>query len=279
MVLLGMRRRNGESEEIGWSGEGQAFREREGGIGATGSTGKVSFVQKGFILSLVHRQHYMRRTAVAVASYELYGLVVDRHNNCMRRTAELATQYFIDTSTNQPTVSGLILAGTAEFMTELSQSNILSRVKFFQEKCLIRKFFELIIPEDTESTDSNKKQVFAVIGLDETSYALCMGVVETLIVWEKYLNHEQAGVQEVRSFLEWSAQFRCKREFVSDQSYEGLQFCQGLGGIGAILRVQKSPSPGNFVKILVSIKMVRMKDEEDGEIEPKLKAILNLESD
>jgi peptide chain release factor subunit 1 len=208
----------------------------------------------------VHRQHYMRRTAVAVASYELYGLVVDRHNNCMRRTAELATQYFIDTSTNQPTVSGLILAGTAEFMTELSQSSmfdprakilyvvevsfgretgfneaidhssdILSRVKFFQEKCLIRKFFELIIPEDTESTDSNKKQVFAVIGLDETSYALCMGVVETLIVWEKYLNHEQAGVQEVRSFLEWSAQFRCKREFVSDQSYEGLQFCQGLG--------------------------------------------------
>ena len=39
-MLLGMRRRNGESEEICWLGEGQAFREKEGDIGATRSTGK-----------------------------------------------------------------------------------------------------------------------------------------------------------------------------------------------------------------------------------------------
>ena len=37
---MGMRRRNGESEEICWSGEGQAFKEKEGDIGATGSMGK-----------------------------------------------------------------------------------------------------------------------------------------------------------------------------------------------------------------------------------------------
>jgi peptide subunit release factor 1 (eRF1) len=132
-------------------------------------------------------------------------------------------------------------------------------------------------------------------------YAIEEGVVETLIVWEnfginryvfknsviKYLNHEQEAdrnnfldpatsseleVQEVRSFIEWS---RCELEFVNNQSLEGSQFCRGLGGIRAILRVQKHRSPGTAVEKIriVSVKIVRMKDEEDGEDEPKLKAI------
>ena len=165
-----------------------------------------------------------------------------RHNY-MRKTAELATQFFIDPGTNQPTVSRLILAGSAEFKTELSQSDmfdprlhakilkvvevsfggeigfneaidhssdILSDVKFIQEKRLIRKYFKLLSQEGTESTDSNEKQVFAVAGLNDTLYAIDQGVVETLIVWEnlginryvfknsvtseiiiKHLNHEQ----------------------------------------------------------------------------------------
>ncbi len=103
----------------------------------------------------------------------------------------------------------------------------------------------------------------------------------------KYLNHEQEAdrnnfldpatsseleVQEVRSFIEWS---RCEHEFVNNQSLEGSQFCRGLGGIGAILHVQKHRSPGIGVEKIriVSVKIVRMKDEEDGEDEPKLKAI------
>jgi peptide chain release factor subunit 1 len=43
-------------------------------------------------------------------------------------------------------------------------SDILSDVKFIQEKRLIRKYFQLLSQEDTESTESNEKQVFAVVG-------------------------------------------------------------------------------------------------------------------
>lgn len=46
-----------------------------------------------------------------------------RHNN-VRKTAELATHIFIKPQTSQPNVSGLVLAGSAEFKTELSQSDM-----------------------------------------------------------------------------------------------------------------------------------------------------------
>lgn len=104
-------------------------------------------------------------------------------------------------------VSGLILAGSADFKTELSQSElfdqrlavkilkvidvsyggengfnqaielsaeVLSNVKFVQEKKLIQKYFDEI------SQDTGKY----CFGVDDTLKALDLGAVETLVVWE-----------------------------------------------------------------------------------------------
>ncbi|XVF46683.1 hypothetical protein PTKIN_Ptkin03bG0047300 [Pterospermum kingtungense] len=131
----------------------------------------------------------------------------ENRHNIVRKTAELATLFFINSATSQPNVSGLILAGSGDFKTELRQSDmfdqrlqvkilnvvdvscggengfkqaielsseILRNVKFIQEKCLLRKFLEKM-REDTG------KYVF---GVDDTLKALEMGDVEVLIVWE-----------------------------------------------------------------------------------------------
>ncbi|KAI7743461.1 hypothetical protein M8C21_011312 [Ambrosia artemisiifolia] len=51
-------------------------------------------------------------------------LRMEKRHNYVRKTAELATQFYINPSTSQPNVSGLILAGSADFKTELSQSDM-----------------------------------------------------------------------------------------------------------------------------------------------------------
>ncbi|PIA46030.1 hypothetical protein AQUCO_01600357v1 [Aquilegia coerulea] len=132
-------------------------------------------------------------------------LRMEKRHNYVRKTAELATQLYINPATSQPNVLGLILAGSADFKTELSQSDlfdprlkakilnlvdvsdggengfnqaierssmVLANVKFVQEKHLLGKFFEGI------------SQDRSVYGVDDTLKALEMGAVETLIVWE-----------------------------------------------------------------------------------------------
>uniref|UniRef100_A0A0E0HDM0 eRF1/Pelota-like N-terminal domain-containing protein n=1 Tax=Oryza nivara TaxID=4536 RepID=A0A0E0HDM0_ORYNI len=224
-------------------------------------------------------------------------LRMERRHNYLRKAAELATQFFINSATNQPNIAGLILAGSADFKTELGKSEmfdprlqakviktldvsyggesgfnqaiemsaeVLSDVKFVQEKKLIGKYFEEI------SQDTGKY----VLGVQDTITALEMGAVDTLIVWEnldvrryelkntatgetviKYLNSDQEAdqsnfVDEATSgefdvidkplLLEWFAenyqQYGCTLEFVTNKSQEGSQFCRGFGGIGGILR-------------------------------------------
>lgn len=226
-------------------------------------------------------------------------LRMEKRHNYVRKTAELATQFFINPATSQPNVSGLILAGSADFKSELSQSDmfdqrlqtkilkvvdvsyggengfnqaieisaeVLSNVKFIQEKKLIGKYFEEI------SQDTGKY----VFGVDDTMAALEMGAVETLIVWENLdtnryvLKNSATGETMVKHFnkaqetdqsnfrdkatsaelevvektllLEWFAenyrQFGCTLEFITNKSQEGSQFCRGFGGIGGILRYQ-----------------------------------------
>ncbi|XVF23169.1 hypothetical protein REPUB_Repub13aG0014200 [Reevesia pubescens] len=134
-------------------------------------------------------------------------LRTEKRHNYLRRAAELATKHFIDPRTNQPNVIGLILAGSAELKTDLSQSQLfdsrlkykilklidisyggesgfnqaielptdeLANVKFIQQKRLLGKFFEEI------SQDTGKY----VFGVDDTMKVMEMGVIETLIVWE-----------------------------------------------------------------------------------------------
>jgi len=132
-------------------------------------------------------------------------LRMEKRHNYVRKVAETAVQMFI--SNDKPNCSGLILAGSADFKTELSQSDMfdprlqskviklvdvsyggengfnqaielaaesLANVKFIQEKKLINKYFDQI------SQDTGRY----CFGVEDTLRALEMGAVETLICWE-----------------------------------------------------------------------------------------------
>lgn len=148
---------------------------------------------------------------------------------------------------------------------ELS-ADMLSNVKFVQEKRLIGKFFD-------EVAQDTGKYVF---GIKDTLMCLEMGAVETLVVWEAldcdryevtnaatgktdvlFLTAEQGKdsshfkdketgaeleVQNKEPLLEWFAngykKFGCTLEIVTNKSTEGSQFCRGFGGCGGLLRYQ-----------------------------------------
>eukprot|EP01113_Clastostelium_recurvatum_P015271 TRINITY_DN1846_c0_g1_i2.p1 TRINITY_DN1846_c0_g1~~TRINITY_DN1846_c0_g1_i2.p1 ORF type:complete len:493 (+),score=164.71 TRINITY_DN1846_c0_g1_i2:158-1480(+) len=132
-------------------------------------------------------------------------LRLEKRHNYVRKVAELAVQFFI--TNDRPNVSGLIVAGSADFKSELSASDmfdqrlravvlkivdvsyggdngfnqaielsseVLANVKFIQEKKLISAFFEEI------SQDTGRY----CFGVDDTLRALDLGAVHTLIVWE-----------------------------------------------------------------------------------------------
>jgi len=152
-------------------------------------------------------------------------LRLEKRQNYVTKVAEMATNLFI--TNDKCNVSGLILAGSAEFKNVLYDSEVfdgrlkakvlkvvdvsyggengfnqaielsaetLSNVKFIQEKKLISKFFEEI------SQDSNK----FCFGIEDTLKGLEMGAVETLIVWDSLdtvryqLKNVSTGVEEVK---------------------------------------------------------------------------------
>ncbi|TPX50769.1 hypothetical protein SeMB42_g02116 [Synchytrium endobioticum] len=129
----------------------------------------------------------------------------EKRHNYVRKVAELAVQFFV--TNDKVNVAGLVLAGSADFKTELSQSDmfdqrlqskiikvvdvsyggenglnqaielsaeVLANVKFIQEKKLIQKYFDEI------SQDTGKY----CFGVTDTLEGLRQGAVETLIVWE-----------------------------------------------------------------------------------------------
>jgi len=220
---------------------------------------------------------------------------MEKRHNYVRKIAELAVQFFI--TNDKPNVSGLIVAGSADFKSELSTSDmfdqrlrtiilkivdvsyggdngfnqaielsaeVLTNVKFVQEKKLISTFFEEI------SQDTGKY----CFGVEDTLRALDIGAVHTLIVWENLdvtryqIKNPVAGEKDTIIFLtkeeekdttnfrgedgaeldivdtmplvEWFANnyksFGATLEFVTNRSQEGSQFCKGFGGIGGVLR-------------------------------------------
>jgi peptide chain release factor subunit 1 len=129
----------------------------------------------------------------------------EKRHNYVRKVAELAVQNFI--TNDKVNVQGLILAGSADFKTELAQSELfdqrlqvkiikvvdvsyggengfnqaielsaetLSNVKFIQEKKLIQKYFDEI------SQDTGR----VCYGIEDTLRALELGAAEILIVFE-----------------------------------------------------------------------------------------------
>lgn len=132
-------------------------------------------------------------------------LRMEKRHNYVRKVAETAVQMYI--SNDKVNVTGLILAGSADFKTELGQSEMfdqrlqakilktvdvsyggengfnqaielssecLQNVKFIQEKKLIMDFFEQI------ALDTGRY----CFGIADTLKGLDLGAVETLIVWE-----------------------------------------------------------------------------------------------
>ncbi|XP_025094463.1 LOW QUALITY PROTEIN: eukaryotic peptide chain release factor subunit 1-like [Pomacea canaliculata] len=132
-------------------------------------------------------------------------LRMEKRHNYVRKVAEVASSSFI--TNDKPNISGLVLAGSADFKTELSQSDMfdprlqgkvikivdvsyggengfnqaielasdaLANVKFIQEKKLIGRYFDEI------SQDTGKY----CFGVNDTLKALEMGAVDILIVWE-----------------------------------------------------------------------------------------------
>ena len=129
----------------------------------------------------------------------------EKRHNYVRKVAEVAVQNFI--TNDRPNVKGLILAGSADFKTDLAKSELfdqrlasrvvkivdisyggengfnqaielsaesLANVKFIQEKKLITDYFDEI------SQDTGK----FCYGIDDTLKALDLGAVETLIIFE-----------------------------------------------------------------------------------------------
>jgi len=132
-------------------------------------------------------------------------LRMEKRHNYVRKVAETAVTLFI--SNDRPNISGMIMAGSADFKTELSQSDMLdprlqgkiiklvdvsyggengfnqaielaadslANVKFIQEKKLINNYFDQI------SQDTGKY----CFGVEDTLRALEMGAAETLVCWE-----------------------------------------------------------------------------------------------
>ncbi|KAJ2985473.1 Electron transfer flavoprotein alpha-subunit [Globomyces sp. JEL0801] len=132
-------------------------------------------------------------------------LRLEARHNYVRKIAELAVQFFI--KNDKCNVTGLVLAGSADFKTVLAQSDLfdqrlsakvvtivdvsyggqqgfneaiqlaadsLTNVKFVQEKKLIQKYFNEI------SQDTGRY----CFGVEDTFKALELGAVESLIVYE-----------------------------------------------------------------------------------------------
>ncbi|ORX50827.1 eukaryotic peptide chain release factor subunit 1 [Hesseltinella vesiculosa] len=165
----------------------------------------------------------------------------EKRHNYVRKVAELAVNFFI--AGDKVNVAGLVLAGSADFKTELSQSDMfdgrlqakivkvvdvsyggengfnqaielsaesLSNVKFVQEKKLIQSYFDEI------SQDTGKY----CFGVEDTLKALELGAVESLIVWEaldtnRYVLRDAEGTEIV---FHPNKQEEKDRSFLMDKS-------------------------------------------------------------
>lgn len=137
-------------------------------------------------------------------------LRVEKRHNYLKKVAEVATQVFI--TNDKPNVTGLVLAGSADFKNDLYQSDLfdprlkpkvikivdvsyggengfnqavelaqesLANVKFVQEKKTLSKFFEEI------SVDSG----LVVFGVHDSMKVLETGAIETLLLYENLDYH------------------------------------------------------------------------------------------
>ena len=213
-------------------------------------------------------------------------LRMEKRHNYVRKVAEVATQLFI--TNDKPNVAGLILAGSADFKTELSQSDMfdprlqakiiklidvsyggengfnqaielsaesLQNVKFIQEKKLIGRYFDEI------SQDTGKY----CFGIEDTLRALELGSVDILICWEnldiqRYVlkNHANASMPTIMHLTpeqeKDKSHFTDKETGVEMEMIETLPLLEWLANnykmFGATLEIitDKSQEGSQFVR-------------------------------
>lgn len=206
-----------------------------------------------------------------------------RHNYLMKSNEQVKKAF---TKDNVPTVKGIILAGSADLKIKLTnlesfpytlkpkilglfditygQKNGLSQAiemsktvmadsKLMDEKKIVSTFFEHIA-KDTS---------LYCYGIKDILYALDMGAIAKLIVWddlahvryvladdevvilekEKDIAKHANGktIKSSEPYIEWLVDNHSKIGIdklciISDKSQEGIQFCRGFSGIGGILR-------------------------------------------
>jgi len=181
-------------------------------------------------------------------------LRMEKRHNYVRKVAETAVELYI--KNDKVVVSGLVLAGSADFKTELAQSDMfdqrlqakiiktvdisyggengfnqaielasdaLQNVKFIQEKKLISTFFEEI------SQDTGKY----VYGVKDTLQGLEMGAIETLICWENLditrYSFEKPGSTELKIVhLKQDEAEKDKSHFVDPETGQELELESAL---------------------------------------------------
>jgi peptide chain release factor subunit 1 len=153
-------------------------------------------------------------------------LRLEKRHNYVRKVAELATQLFVPDG-QRPNIQGLVLAGSADFKSELMRSDLfdprlskivvklvdvsyggeqgfnqaiessadtLTNVKLMKEKKLLQSYMD-------EIAQDSGKYCFMV---DDTLKALELGAVEVLIVWDNLeiqryvLRNQSTGEEKVK---------------------------------------------------------------------------------
>lgn len=179
----------------------------------------------------------------------------EKRHNYVRKVAETAVQMFI--TADKVNCAGLILAGSADFKTNLSQSDMfdqrlqakvlqlvdisyggengfnqaielaqdtLSNVKFVQEKKLLSKYFDEITRND--GIDAGK----FCFGIVDTMNALESGACETLIVWEnldfnRYIFRKHDSDEDIIKYLDPRAE-RDRTNFVDPDTGVDLEIVE-----------------------------------------------------
>jgi len=183
----------------------------------------------------------------------------EKRHNYVRKCSETANQLFINLQTNKPNISGLVLAGLADFKHDLVKEEIIDKrlrdivVGFYDISYGGLNGFNQAIELSSQAVQNTKliaeKKVLdefflcvklgknVVYGEADTLNAFDIGAVDTLIMFEEC--QIQKGEENL---LEWMLDHHrergCKLVLVSNQSHEGSQFTKGFGGIGALLRYE-----------------------------------------
>ncbi|XP_016341492.1 eukaryotic peptide chain release factor subunit 1 [Sinocyclocheilus anshuiensis] len=150
-------------------------------------------------------------------------LRMEKRHNYVRKVAETAVQLFV--SNDKVNVAGLVLAGSADFKTELSQSDMF-------DPRLQAKVLKLVDISYGGENGFNQAIELSAEVLSNVKF-----IQEKKLIANTGQEHE---LIESMPLLEWFAnnykKFGATLEIVTDKSQEGSQFVKGFGGIGGILR-------------------------------------------